>query len=97
MIRLKHIRLNITDREIEESYALSSGKLSKYEYLTGEDLGYKPVVVEQAKFEYSPLGQGFTNILKKGDKVKTYKKYHDLVYSSLCTTLINTLHSVLMK
>ena len=27
--------------------------------LTGEDLGYKPSVVEQAKFEYSPLGKIF--------------------------------------
>ena len=26
---------------------------------TGEDLGYKPGVVEQAKFEYSPLGKVF--------------------------------------
>ena len=26
--------------------ALSSGELRKYEYLTGEDLGYKPSVVE---------------------------------------------------
>ena len=27
--------------------------------MTGEDLGYKPGVVEQAKFEYSPLGKIF--------------------------------------
>ena len=26
--------------------ALSSGELREYEYLTGEDLGYKPSVVE---------------------------------------------------
>ena len=39
--------------------ALSSGKLDKYEYLTGEDLGYKPDAVQRAKFEYSPLGQVF--------------------------------------
>ena len=32
--------------------------LDKYEYLTGEDLGYKPIVFEKAKFEYSPLGNG---------------------------------------
>ena len=36
---------------------LSSKELDKYEYLTGEDLGHKPGVVEQAKFEYSPLGK----------------------------------------
>ena len=42
--------------------ALSSGKLDKYEYLTGEDLGYRPDPVQKAKFEYSPLGQ----VLNKG-------------------------------
>ena len=35
--------------------ALSSGKLGKYEYLTGEDIGYRPDPVQKAKFEYSPL------------------------------------------
>ena len=39
--------------------ALSSGKLDKYEYLTAEDLGYRPDPVQKAKFEYSPLGQVF--------------------------------------
>ena len=45
--------------------ALSSGELREYEYLTGEDLGYKPSVVEQAKFDYSPLGKIFNKGLKK--------------------------------
>ena len=35
--------------------ALSSRELDKYESLTGEDLGYKPDVIQKAKFEYSPL------------------------------------------
>ena len=35
--------------------ALSSCKLDKCEYLTGEDLGYRPDPVQKAKFEYSPL------------------------------------------
>ena len=48
--------------------ALSSGELEKYEYLTGEDLGYKPVVVQKAKFEYSLLGQMFNKGLEKGEK-----------------------------
>ena len=39
--------------------------MDKYEYLTGEDLGYKPSVIEQAKFEYCPLGKVFTKGLKK--------------------------------
>ena len=45
------------DRQNVKISALSSGKLDKYEYLTVEDLGYKPDHVQKAKFEYSPLGQ----------------------------------------
>ena len=47
------------DRLAAKISAYSSGDLRKYEYLTGEDLGYKPSVVEQAKLDYSPLGQVF--------------------------------------
>ena len=36
--------------------------------LTGEDLGYKPSVIEQAKFEYSPLGKIFNKGLNKDDQ-----------------------------
>ena len=46
----------------------SSKEFGKYEYLTGEDLGYTPVVVEQDKFEYSPLGRVFNKGLEKDDK-----------------------------
>ena len=44
------------DRKTAKISALSSGELEKYEYLTGKDLGYKPDIVQKAKFEYSPLG-----------------------------------------
>ena len=43
------------DGEAAKISALSYGELEKYEYLTGEDLGYELGVVEKAKFEYSPL------------------------------------------
>ena len=43
------------DRKNVEISAKSSGELDKYEYLTGEDLDYKPDALTQAKFEYSPL------------------------------------------
>ena len=49
------------DRMNAEISAYSSGDLSKYEYLTKKDLGYKPHAFEQAKFEYSPLGKVFTD------------------------------------
>ena len=47
---------------------MSSNNLDKYEYLTGEDLGLKPSTVEQAKFEYSPLGKIFNKGLSEDDK-----------------------------
>ena len=47
---------------------MSSNNLGKYEYLSGEGLSYKPSTVEQAKFEYSPLGKSFNKGLKEEDK-----------------------------
>ena len=49
------------DRINAKISAYSSGDLPKYEYLTKKDLGYKPDVFEQEKFEYSPLGKVFTD------------------------------------
>ena len=56
------------DREADKTSALSSKELDKSECLTGEDLRYKPGVVEQAKFEYSSLGKVFNKELEKEDK-----------------------------
>ena len=50
------------ERQNANISALISGELDKYECLTCEDLGYKPDVVEKAKFGYFPLGQ----VLNKG-------------------------------
>ena len=56
------------DRLNAKISALSSGELDKYEYLTGEDLGYKPDVVQKSKSEYSPLGQVFNKGLDSIEK-----------------------------
>ena len=56
------------DRQNAKISALSSGELDKYEYLTGEDLGYKPDVVQKAKFECSPLAQVFNKGLRTDEK-----------------------------
>ena len=50
--------------------AYSSGDLDKYEFLTKQDLKYKPDTLEQAKFTYSPLGKVFNDGLNKKDKTK---------------------------
>ena len=56
------------DREAAKISALSSGELEKYEYLTGEDLGYKPNVIQKAECEYFPLGKVFDKGLDESDK-----------------------------
>ena len=58
------------DRLTAKISALSSGELRKYEYLTGEDLGYRPSVLEQTKFDYSPLGKAFNKGLDDKDDKK---------------------------
>ena len=49
------------NREAAKISALSSGKIDKYEYLTGEEIlpSNQQQVIEQAKFTYSPLGKAF--------------------------------------
>ena len=56
------------DRKAAKMSALSSNNLDKYECLTVEDLGLKPSTVEQAKFEYSPLGKIFNKGLSEDNK-----------------------------
>ena len=56
------------DREAAKISAFSSNNLDKYEYLTGKDLDLKPSTVEQAKFEYSPLGKIFNKGLSEEDR-----------------------------
>ena len=72
------------DRHAAKIGALSSKELEKYENLTGEDLGYKPDVIQRAKFEYSPLGEAFNNLFEKDDKNRNVFRYANyLVYSSI--------------
>ena len=56
------------DRKAAKISALTSNNLDKCEYLTGAGLGLKPSTVEQAKFQYSPLGKFFNKGLSKDDK-----------------------------
>ena len=57
----------------------SNDLVDKYEYQTGKDLGLKPRTIEQAKFEYSPLGKVFTKGLDKDDqKDGLFKKLENI-------------------
>ena len=47
------------NREAAKISALSSGKLDKYEYIAGEEIlpSNQQQIIQQAKFNYSPLGK----------------------------------------
>ena len=53
------------DRLNAEISAFSSGDLNKYEFLKRIDLNYKPNALDQARFEFSPLGKTFSAGLDK--------------------------------
>ena len=63
------------DEEATKISALSSNNLDKYHLLIGEDLGLKPSTIEQAKYEYSPLGKIFNKGLSKEDKKEELFKW----------------------
>ena len=52
---------NMISIEAAKISALSSGKIDKYEYLTGEEIlpSNQQQIIEQAIFTYSPLGKAF--------------------------------------
>ena len=54
------------NREAAKISALSSGKLDKYEYLTGEETlpSNQQQIIQQAKFNYSPLGKAIVKQIK---------------------------------
>ena len=61
------------NREVAKISALSSGKIDKYEYLTGEEIlpSIQQQMIEQAKFIYSSLGKAFEKQIKTiQDQVK---------------------------
>ena len=62
------------DRKVAKISALSSGNLDKYEYLTSDDLNYKPSTVDEAKFDYSPLSTFFNRGLEEEEKKKDFWK-----------------------
>ena len=68
-------------REAAKISALSSGKIDKYEYLTGKEIlpSSQQQIIEQAKFTYSPLGKAFEKQTKtiKDEGEKLIKAIQD--------------------
>ena len=54
------------NRKVAKISALSSNKLGKYKYLTGEEIlpSNQQQIMEQVKFTYSPLGKAFEKQIK---------------------------------
>ena len=54
------------NREAAKVSALSSGKIDKYEYLTGEEIlpSNQQQIIQKAKFTYSPLGKALEKQIK---------------------------------
>ena len=75
-INNEKLQYNI-NREAAKTSALSSGKIDKYEYLTGEEIlpSDQSRIIEQAKFVYSSLGKTFKkqNIQRIQNKEKFLK------------------------
>ena len=69
------------NREAAKISALSSGKIDKYEYLTGEEIlpSNRRQIIEQAKFTSSPLGKAFEKQIKtiKDQGIKQVKAIQD--------------------
>ena len=65
-IRDEKLQYNI-NREAAKMSALSSVKIDKYEYLSGEEIlpSNQKQIKEQPKFTYSPLGKAFEKKKKK--------------------------------
>ena len=55
------------NRDAAKISALSSGKIDKYEYITGDKIlsSNQRQIIEQANFEYSPLGKDFEKETEK--------------------------------
>ena len=94
------------NRETAKISALSSGKLDKYEYLTGEEIlpSNQQQTIQQTKFNYSPLGKALEKQIKtiedQGKKlVKALQDNKQILYVLIIVTYVfqseSTLYSCL--
>ena len=80
-INEEKLQYNIS-REAAKISGLSSGKIDKYEHLTGEEIlwCYQIRIIEQAKFTYCALGKTFEKQIKiiKDQGIKQVEAITDL-------------------
>ena len=104
-IKDKKLQYDI-NREAAKISSLSSGKLHKYEYLTGEDIlpSAQQQIIEQTKFTYSPLGKSFDKQIKtiedQGEKhvdaLNTLKSDNKIAFKNI-HMILEILHLSLNK
>ena len=94
-IRDEKLRYDI-NREAAKISALSSGKIHKYEYLTGEDIlpSNQQQIIEQAKFTYSPLGKAFE---KQTKTIEDQRQKQVEVLNTLTSNKQLTMKDVILK
>ena len=82
-VRDEKLQYNV-NKEAAKISALSSGKIYKYEYLSGENIlpSNQQQIIEQAKFTYFPLGKAFEKQTKtiedQGEKQMKQFKIKDM-------------------
>ena len=87
------------NREAAKISALSSGKIDKYEYLTGVEIlpSNQKQIIEQAKFTYSPLGKAFEKQTKTTEdqcekQIKAIQNQGQVKQSKNIFMMIKTVH-----
>ena len=85
------------DKETAKISALSSRNLEKYEYLTGEDLGYKPDIIQRVKLEYFPLGEGFNKVFKRYYKNKKVIKLGAILLICLMDLILFLTYKIILN
>ena len=97
ILELKKLQYDI-NREAAKILTLSSGKIDKYEYLTGEEIlpSNQQHIIEEAKFTYSPLGKAFE---KQTRTIKDQGEKHviDLKSSEFSDTQLPSIKDFISK
>ena len=85
--RLKQIKLSMiwVEKRLKYLRCLLTIFCKKFEYLAGQELGYRPSVLEKTKFWYSPFGTLFSKTFEKDKAKSDGKSKNNFNYDSIHT------------
>ena len=94
-IRDENLQYNV-NREAVKISALSSGKIHKYAYPSGDQIlpSNQQQIIEQAKFTYSPLGKAFE---KQTKTIEDQRQKQVEVLNTLTSNKQLTMKDVILK